>query len=199
LEAGPQNETLRILNLDRKTYQEFNIGFTQQERQALMPLRDQVLKSAPDRRLAEEVIRNRANIPSGPATVLPSNPEYRQTGEDRVGVWPCTKYEGYRGQTKVLEICTVDPTVLAVAAGDFSLVGRLVQILKVASPQVAIQLVTAGAGGQQDFSGIAVRRTTYVNARAETVSEITAVRREAIPASVFDITPDFTKVGGAAR
>ena len=44
---------------------------------------------------------------------------YKKTGTDTVGKWKCDKYEGFEGEKKVSEVCTVDPKALGFALTDF--------------------------------------------------------------------------------
>jgi hypothetical protein len=60
-------------------------------------------------------------------------------------------------------------------------------------PQIANQVIIAGNAADQGFSGIPVRRTTYANGSVESSSEIKEVRREAIPASAFEVPPGFNR------
>ena len=70
---------------------------------------------------------------------------------------------------------------------------RLAEFLRGLLPQAANQIVVAGTVAEQGFSGVPVRRTTYVNGRVDAVAEIKEVRREAIPASVFEVPAGFKR------
>jgi hypothetical protein len=184
---------LRAINLEKKTYMELNDSLRQQMQQQMSKLQEQLQALPPQQRAAlEQAMRGRGGmpgIPGGPAAKI----EYKQTGSDKAGSWPCTKYDGYQGPQKVIEICAVDPSAMGLSAGDFEVAKRLAEFLQSFLPQAASQIVVAGAAGEQGFSGIPVRRTTYSNGAPDTVSEIKEVRREAIPASVFDVPAGFKR------
>ena len=38
-----------------------------------------------------------------------AKPEFRRAGSDKVGKWTCEKWEGFRNDEKVAEVCTVEP------------------------------------------------------------------------------------------
>jgi hypothetical protein len=184
------SQTARIFNMDKKTYMELNRGMMQQMQQQLAQMQEQLKNMPPQQRAAIEQAMRGRGMPGAPGA-QPVKTEYRQTGSDRAGQWSCTKYEGYQGQQKVIEICTVDPKDLGVTPADFEVARHLAEFLQSMMPQAANQIVIAGNASEQGFSGIPVRRTVFVNGRADMVSEIKEVRREAIPASAFEVPSGF--------
>jgi hypothetical protein len=188
-------QAARIINLDKKTYMEMDRALKQQ----LTQLQEQLKNLPPQQRaMMEQMMKARGGIPGGSAAP-PAKPQYKQTGSDRVGQWSCTKYEGYQGQEKVIEVCAVDPKEFGVTPADFEVAKHLAEFLQGFAPQAANQIVIAGTAADQGFSGIPVRRTMYANGRVESVSEIKEVRREAIPASAFEVPAGFRKEGPPGR
>src|SRR5262249_48553672 len=51
---------------------------------------------------------------------MPGMPTFKKTGTDKVGKWTCDKYEGYEGDRKTSEVCTVAPSALGLTEGDFA-------------------------------------------------------------------------------
>jgi hypothetical protein len=103
--------------------------------------------------------------------------QYRKGGSGTVGKWTCDKYEGYEGDRKTSEICTVDPKVLGFTVADFAVSQQLVEFFRKLIPQMANQMFTLGSMEQQGFSGVPVRRTFTIAGR-EVTSEITDVSRQ---------------------
>jgi Domain of unknown function (DUF4412) len=152
------------------------------------------------RAILEQAMRARGGFGGGIAPV--AKPQYRPAGSDKVGQWTCTKYEGYQGQQKVSEVCTVDPKALGITAGDFEVAQHLAEFLQGFLPQAASQMIVAGTTADQGFNGIPVRQTFFADGRLDVVSEIKEVRREAIPASTFDVPAGFRRedlAGGRGR
>jgi hypothetical protein len=184
-------QTARVMNLDKKTYIEMNSALQKQMQQQLAQLQAQLQNLPPQQRAAlEQALRGRGGLPgAGEAPKI----QYKRTGSDQVGKWACTKYEGYQGQEKVMELCTVDPKEVGVAEADFEVAKHLAEFLRGFMPAAADQIVIVGAGGDQGFSGIPVRRAIFTNGRQDMVSELKEFRREAIPASVFAVPSDFKR------
>ena len=119
--------------------------------------------------------------------------EYRLTGSDKVGPWTCTKYEGASGGQKTAEVCTVEPTALNLSPSDFEAARQLAELMKGLMPEVSNGLMVNGTTQDQGFAGVPVKRTTFRNGAADTITEITEIRREAIPPSTFDAPSGFRK------
>ncbi len=128
-------------------------------------------------------------------------PEYRAAGSDKVGQWACMKYEAYVGQQKTAEICTVDPKEFGLTAADFDVARQFAEFMKSLMPEGADRLLVNGTPDAQGFSGIPVRRISFRNGAVESTSEMTEFRREAFPASTFDVPAGFRKeaMPGARR
>ena len=151
------------------------------------------------RQIMEQMMRGRG-MPGAPAAA--PKVQYRPAGSDKVGQWSCTKYEGYVGQEKTTEVCTVDPKDLGgLTPTDFDVARQFGEFMKTLAPQAADRLPING-GTQEGFNGIPVRRTTYRNGAVESVVELTQVSRQSFPASTFAPPSDFQKEafgGGRGR
>ena len=132
-------------------------------------------------------------MPSGAQEV---RVEYKPAGSDKVGEWSCAKYEGFRGQEKVSEVCTVDPKEFGLTASDFDVAKQMAEFYKALVPQGFAQqqfIINPGAPEQQGFPGVPVRRTTFENGKVSSVTDIKEFRRQSFPTSTFDVPAGFTK------
>ena len=69
-------------------------------------------------------------------------------------------------------------------------------------PQGADRMFAVGTPADQGFSGVPVRRATFVNGQQQSVSETAEVRRQTFPASAFEVPAGFQKesfLGGRGR
>ncbi len=104
-------QVARMINLDKKTYFEMTRAQAQQMGQqadsAMAAMQEQLKNMPPEQRQMVEQMMRARGLGAGPARG--SGPpaaeriEYRRSGTDKVAQFPCTKYEGYRGQAKVVE------------------------------------------------------------------------------------------------
>ena len=125
--------------------------------------------------------------------------QYRKTGTGTVGKWTCDKYEGYQGDKKVSEICTVDPKVLGFTEADFAVSKEMMAFFKQIMPAGAAEMFSLGSA-EQGFSGVPVRTTT--TSTPPTTTEVTEVGRQSFPDSVFQAPAGYAKtdfMGGRGR
>ena len=209
-DAGTQ--TIRMINLDKKTYMEIDkaqmdpdeaadvAGASAQMSAAQQKMEEQMKNMPPAQRaMVEQMMKSRGGMPGAALTpAAPAPIQYHQTGSDKVGQWSCTKYDGMRGEEKVVEICTVDPKDAGVTAADFEIAKQLADFMKTLAPQAPTQNLTIGSA-EQGFSGIPVRHILYSNGKVTATMEIKEFRHEAIPAATFDLPAGFTKQTMGAR
>jgi hypothetical protein len=60
-------------------------------------------------------------------------------------------------------------------------------------PQIADQVTLNGSEAEQGYSGIPIRRTDYSGGKVRAVSELKDIRREAIPASAWQVPAGFKR------
>ena len=145
----------------------------------------------------EAMMKGRMGGAGGP---LPKT-TYKKTGTDTAGKWPCTKYEGYEGQTKTSEVCTVDPKALGLTEADFAVTKQFVEFFKKVVPAMASQAFAIGTVEEQGFSGVPVKRTATVMGRQVT-SEITEVSRKTFADASYAAPAGYQKrpfAGGRGR
>ena len=153
-------------------------------------MQDQMKNMPPEQReRIEAMMKGRGMASPGGAAM---KTEYRKTGSDRVGKWACDKYEGYRGDQKVSELCTVNPSVLGVTAADFEIARQAAKFFEQLAPQNADQMFSVG-GAEQGFSGIPVRSVVR-SARLRSPP-----RSPTSPASRFPTTATRCRQGSRSR
>jgi hypothetical protein len=204
-----QAQVVRMINIDKKTYSEIDKAQLEQMKQrmdgamgqmsaAQKQMEEQLKNMPPEQRaMVEQMMRGRGGMPGGmmgmPGAAAQARPEYRAAGSDKVGQWTCAKYEGFRGQEKVSEVCTVDPKVFGLTPADFEAARQLAEFMKTLAPQAADQGLAYGTPEEQGFPGMAVRRISYNGGKATSTSEIKEFRRETFSASTFAVPSGFTK------
>lgn len=200
-------KVVRMVNATQKTYSEITTTEIQQMASQVSGMMAQMqaqLQSLPpeQRALVEQMMQGRGGaamppgvrgMPGMPAMAAAAKVEYRRTGTDKVAQWSCTKYEGSSGGQKTSEVCTVEPSALNLSPSDFGAARQLAEFMKSMMPQMADGLTLNGTADAQGYNGVPVRRTTFKNGAVDTVSEITDIRREAIPASTWDAPTGFRK------
>jgi len=198
-------QTLSMVDTNKKTYSEMtraDLEQTRKQMDSVMAQMQEQLKNLPpeQRQIMEQAMRGRGALPGANAAAAPKV-QYRATGSDKVGQWSCAKYEGYVGQEKTAELCTVDPKTFGLSAADFDVARQLAEFMKTIVPASAGQMFVHGTVEDQGFSGIPVRQTSFRNGAVESTSEITEFRRDSFPASTFEIPSGFRKeaMPGARR
>ena len=183
-------KVLTMVDNDKKTYTEV----TQQEAEqigaqlseAMAQLKKQMDLLPPERRAQMQEMMSRMG--AGAATKA----TYKKAGTATVGKWTCDRYEGFEGDKKTSEVCTVDPKVLGFATADFAITQQLVDFMKKIVPQMATQAFTLGSIEQQGFPGVPVRRSFTVAGR-DVVSEITDVSRQSFPDASYAVPEGYAK------
>jgi hypothetical protein len=118
--------------------------------------------------------------------------EYRRNGTDKVGKWTCDKYDGYKKDEKVSEICTVAPATLGLTPADFEITKQAAQFFQKLNPQTGDQQIFSIGGPDQGFSGIPVRSIVTAGQRQIT-TEVTEVTRKSFASDSYAVPAGFTK------
>jgi hypothetical protein len=207
-------EVLTMVDADKKTYSEITkadvdalgaqMAGAQSQISAAMAQMEQQLKNMPPEQRAqvEAMMKGRMGGAgrSGAAAGAPKI-QYRRAGTATVGKWTCDKYDGFEGEQKTAEVCTVDPKALGFAAADFEVTKQLMAFFKKLMPQMANQMFSIGTPEEQGFSGVPVRQMMTVGGRQVT-TEISEVSRQTFADSVFQVPAGFQKtdfMGGRGR
>jgi hypothetical protein len=190
---GPQ-QVLRIISVDRKSYTELTKAdadrMAAQANAVRAAMKEKIAKLPPEQREKSEAMMA---LLSGAMPGAGVKPEFRRAGNDKVGKWTCDKYEGFRNDVKVIDVCTVDPKTLGLTAADFEISKQVSSFFRTLLPQAENQLVGIATLETQGFAGIPVRRITYNAGKVASTSEVTDVRRENFAASSYEVPAGFQK------
>ncbi|MBM3778590.1 MAG: hypothetical protein FJW23_10175 [Acidimicrobiia bacterium] len=98
-----------------------------------------------------------------------------------------------RGGEKVAEVWAAEPGAAGLAEADFEVTKQLAEFVRSPAPQAADELVVNATPEVQGFSGIPGRRTSFRNGKPAETGDLVELRREAIPASSFEVRAGFTR------
>jgi len=187
-------QVMTLIDPDKKTFTEITKSDVDAMAAQVAPMLAQaqeMMKNLPPEQRAkyEEMMKGRGMTVPGAAA---PKTQYRKTGTDKVGNWTCDKYEGYNGEQKTSELCTVDPKTLGFTASDLAVAGQMAAFFKSFLPQMADAGFKVGTVADQGFSGVPVRQTFNIAGR-QTVMEITDVSRHAFPDAVFQVPAGYQK------
>lgn len=188
-------QVARIVNMERKSYMEMSKAEMQKMSQQMSAAMEKMKDMPPAQRAMMEKMMSGRGM-GGPAAAPVT---YKAAGSDKAGQWACTKYDGTRGAEKVAELCTVEPRTLGLTPADFEVAKQLAEFMKSLMPQMADQITVNGTPDAQGFSGIPIRRSTLVNGKVTSMSELKEIRREAIPASAWQVPAGFKRESGPGR
>jgi hypothetical protein len=202
-----QADVIRMINLSRKSYMEMSRADAQQMQQqvaGMMAKMEAQLKNLPpeQRKMFEDMMKGRGGLPGGaPTPAAPPRITYKATGNDKVGRWDCAKYDGYNGAEKVTELCTVQPSAIGLNESDFAPMIQMAEFMKALVPDAAEQFAVNATVAEQGFAGVPIRRVSFRNGKPADSIELLEVRREAIPASAWEVPAGFTRqqMGGRGR
>lgn len=188
-----QRQILRVMSLSRKSYTEMTKAdadrMGEQLTAVLAAMKEKLASLTPEQRAKAEAMMGRLGGAAGSS----SKPDYRRAGTDKVGKWTCDKYEGFRNDEKVSEVCTVDPKVLGLTPDDFGVSKKFAAFFSKMLPPDVTEMVGMGFFEAQGFSGIPVRRIVYRDGKVQATSEVLEVRRQNLPDSSYDVPAGFQK------
>lgn len=191
---GPK-QVLRYVNFSRKSYTEMTKADADrmgaQLSTAMESMKEKIAKLPPEQRARMEASMTRMG--GAPGVTAPVRPDYKKTGTDKVGKWTCDKYEGYRGDVKVSEVCTVDPKVLGMTPADLEISKQVAAFFKTLLPMGGDQMVGVGTLETQGFAGIPVRRIRYNGTAVASTSEVIEVSRQTFDEASYAVPAGFQK------
>lgn len=197
-------QVMRIINYDRKSYTEMTKGDVDQmggQMAGAMAQMQEQMKNLPPEQRAQMEAMMRGRGMAGRGAAQAAKTEYRKTGTDKVGKWTCDKYDGYRDNQKIAEVCAVDPAAMGFAPADFAVTRQLAEFFRSLMPQNADSVFAIGSPEAQGFSGVPVRRVTFSDGQQQTITELADVTRQTFAPSTFDVPSGFQKeaLGGRGR
>jgi uncharacterized protein DUF4412 len=192
-------QTLYIIDDAKKTYSEITKDdldrVAGQMAQAQQQMQGAMANMPPEQRARIEAMmrgRGGAGMPGMGAPA--AKPTYKKTGTDKVGKWTCEKYEGYEGDRKTSEVCTVAPTALGLSAADFAVSQQFAKFFSALMPQRSSQIFSLGSLQDRGFEGVPVRTITYAaDGSVQGTSELTDIAHQSIPDSTFAPPSGYAK------
>ena len=190
---GPQ-QVLRIISVPRKSYVEMTKAdadrMAAQSAAVLAAIKEKVANMPAEERGKMEALMSQFGMAGGG---LLAKPEYHRAGSDKVGKWACDKYEGFRNNKKVSEVCTVEPKALGLTEADFEVTKQVASFFEKILPQGGDQFVGIGRVETHGFAGIPIRRAAYDGDKVLSTSEVTDVKRGNFAASTYEVPEGFKK------
>jgi Domain of unknown function (DUF4412) len=183
-------QVIRMIDPEKKTYRELTKAdvdrLGSQMSGAMAQMQEQMKNLPPEQReRMEGMMRGRG---LGAAAV---KTEYRRNGTDKVGKWTCDKYDGYKKEEKVTEICTVPVATLGLTPADFEITKLAAQFFQQLGPQLGEQMISIGSA-DQGFSGIPVKSVVTVGQRQIT-SEVTEVTHKTFANDDYAVPAGYQK------
>src|SRR5262249_12614026 len=135
-------QTMYIIDDGKKTYSEI----TKEDLDRVAAQMQSAMASIPPEQRAqiEAMMRGRGGR-GMPGMGARAKPTYKKTGTDKVGKWTCDKYEGYEGEKKTSEVCTVAPSALGLAASDFEVTKQFAKFFSGIMPQMSNSVFSLGS------------------------------------------------------
>ena len=194
-------QVMWMIDAERKTYREMTKADVDQMAGQMASMRatmqEQMKNLPPEQRARMEAMMAGRGAAPEAATKI----QYRKTGTDMVGKWPCVKYDGYRDDKKVSEVCTVDPRTLGFAMDDFQVTKELMEFFGKLVPGQSERMFEIGTGENGGFAGVPVR-TVFLAGQQPFTNEITGFVRESFAPGTFDVPAGLQKesmFGGRGR
>jgi len=155
------------------------------------------------RKQIEAMMARRGGGAAIPGAAAPK-PTFKKVGTDKVGKWPCDKYEGYEGDKKTSEVCTVAPTALGLTASDFDVTKQFAKFFSGIMPQMANNVFSLGSLEDRGFVGLPIRTISYAaDGNVTSIQELTDITHQNIPDSTFAPPRGYAKqaspFGGRGR
>jgi hypothetical protein len=186
-------QVMTLVDPERKTYTEITQAevekLSAQMSGAMAQMQQQMAGLPPEQRAQIEAMMKKSGAP----TAAPAKKtQYRKVGTDTVGKWKCDKYDGYDGETKTSELCTVDPKALGFAPTDLEISKQLAAFFGKLAPQRADQMFAVGTPEVQGYSGVPVRQMITIAGRQIT-TEITEASRQNFSDASYQVPAGFAK------
>jgi hypothetical protein len=182
-------QSMYIIDDGKKTYSEI----TKEDLDRVAAQIQSAMASVPPEQRAqiEAMMRGRGGrgMPAPAA-----KPTYKKTGSDKVGKWSCDKYEGYEGERKTSEVCTVAPAALEFAESDLAVMKQFAKFFSGVMPQMSTNVFSIGSLEDRGFVGVPVRTISYgADGSVSSATELTDVSHQNVPDSAFAPPAGYAK------
>ena len=191
-------QAMYLIDDSKKTYSEITKEdvdrVAAQMQQAQQQMQSAMANVPPEQRAQiEAMMRGRGRGMSGMGAPA-AKPTYKKSGTDKVGKWTCDKYEGYEGDRKTSEVCTVPPTALGLTASDFDITKQFAKFFSGVMPQMSDRVFSLGSLEDRGFVGVPVRTISYgADGSVQGTSELTDISHQNIPDSTFAPPSGYAK------
>lgn len=189
-------QVMRMIDTANKSYVEISKAdvdqLSDQMSGAMAMMQERMKSLPPEQRAQMEAAMRGRGMPGAAGAPAAAKTEYKKTGTGKVGKWTCDKYDGFQGDKKVSEICTVEPSALGVSAGDFDVTKQMASFFQKIVPQSSGQMFSIGSA-ELGFSGIPVRSVIGIGGGRETTIEITEVSRKNFTDASYAVPDGFQK------
>jgi hypothetical protein len=189
-------QTMYIIDDSKKTYSEITKEDLDRVKAQMQGAMAQL---TPEQRAQiEGMMRGRAARGMPAMGGAAPKPTFKKVGTDKVGKWTCDKYEGYEGDKKTSEVCTVPPTALGLTASDFDVTKQFAKFFSGIMPQMANNVFSLGSLEDRGFVGVPIRSISYgADGGVNDTMELTDISHQNIPDSTFAPPAGFG--GGRGR
>jgi hypothetical protein len=201
-------QAMLIVDDTKKTYSEITKDdvdrLASQMQQMQSQMQGAMANLSPEQRAQiEGMMRGRAGR-GMPGMAAAAKPTFKKTGTDKVGKWTCDKYEGYEGDKKTSEVCTVAPSALGVSESDFAVTQQFSKFFSALVPQRSMQVFSLATIEDRGFAGVPVRSITYgADGSVQSTTELSDIAHQNIPDSTFAVPSGYQKqdmgFGGRGR
>ena len=183
-------QAMYLIDDSKKTYSEITKDdldkFAAQMQQAQQQMQSAMANVPPEQRAQIEAMMRSRGRGMAAMGAPAAKPTYKKAGTDKVGKWSCDKYEGYEGDRKTSEVCTVAPTALGLAASDFDVTKQFAKFFSGIMPQMSDRVFSLGSLEDRGFVGVPIRRISYgADGSVQDTSELTDITHQNIPDSTF--------------
>ena len=204
-------QSMLIVDDSKKTYSEITKDdvdrLASQMQQMQGAMQGAMANMTPEQRAqVEAMMRGRGGrgMPSMAGAPAETKPTFKKTGTDKVGKWACDKYEGYEGDKKTSEVCTVAPSALGISDSDFAVTQQFQKFFSALVPQRSMQVFSLATIQDRGFAGVPVRTITYgADGSVQSTSELSDIAHQNIPDSTFAVPSGYQKqdmpFGGRGR
>jgi len=185
-------QAMYIIDDSKKTYSEI----TKEDLDRLAAQMQSAMASIPPEQRAqvEAMMRGRGGrgIPGMPTAA--AKPTFKKTGTDKVGKWTCDKYEGYEGEKKTTEVCTVPTSALGLSDKDFAVSKDFAKFFSSLMPQRSSEIFSLGSLEDRGYPGVPVRTIRFgADGSAQTTVEVSDISHQNIPDSTFAPPSGYAK------
>src|SRR5579859_4645557 len=185
-------QAMYIIDDSKKTYTEI----TKEDLDRMAAQMQGMMASIPPEQRAQVEAMMRARGGRGmPGMGAPAaKPTFKKTGTDKVGKWTCDKYEGYEGDRKTSEVCTVAPSALGLSDADFAVTKQFAKFFSGIMPQMSERVFSIGSLEDRGFAGVPVRTISYgADGSVSSTTELTDISHQNVPDSAFAPPSGYAK------